>query len=138
MNLLRELQTERKAQHDHAMEEAKPLAQLNLINGLPYQWLRLFSRRNQPRYRPRHDAAILHRKGQLDSRRWIQITPIENKEVTLLLSVSIRFYPWLNCLFQYPARRRVSLPRALPSHHRTDPFRIKPNCKLARKRAGML
>ena len=37
MKLLRELQTERKAQHDHAMEEAKLLAQLNLLNGLPYQ-----------------------------------------------------------------------------------------------------
>jgi len=37
MKLLRELQTERKAQHDHAMEEAKLLAQLNLMNGLPYQ-----------------------------------------------------------------------------------------------------
>ncbi len=37
MKLLRDLQTERKAQHDKAMEEAKLLAQLNLINGLPYQ-----------------------------------------------------------------------------------------------------
>jgi hypothetical protein len=37
MKLLRELQTERKAEHDHAMEEAKLLAQLNLLNGLPYE-----------------------------------------------------------------------------------------------------
>ena len=37
MKLLKELQTERKAQHKHAMEEAKLLAQLNLVNGLPYQ-----------------------------------------------------------------------------------------------------
>src|SRR5580658_7600729 len=37
MKLLQELQAERKAQHHHAMEEAKLLAQLNLINGLPYQ-----------------------------------------------------------------------------------------------------
>ncbi len=37
MKLLRELQTERKAQHDQAMEEAKLLAQLNLMNGLPYE-----------------------------------------------------------------------------------------------------
>src|ERR1700729_3021040 len=36
MKLLGELQTERKAQHDKAMEEAKLLAQLNLMNGLPY------------------------------------------------------------------------------------------------------
>ena len=35
MKLLQELQTERKAQHDQAMEEAKLLAQLNLMNGLP-------------------------------------------------------------------------------------------------------
>jgi DNA-binding transcriptional regulator GbsR (MarR family) len=44
MKLLRELQAERqaqrdkeKAQHDQAMEEAKLLAQLNLMEGLPYQ-----------------------------------------------------------------------------------------------------
>jgi hypothetical protein len=37
MKLLQELQAERKAQHDQAMEEAKLLAQLNLMNGLPYQ-----------------------------------------------------------------------------------------------------
>jgi len=37
MKLLRELQAERKSRHDHAMEEAKLLAQLNLMNGLPYQ-----------------------------------------------------------------------------------------------------
>jgi hypothetical protein len=37
MKLLRELQTERKKQHDQAMEEAKLLAQLNLMNGLPYE-----------------------------------------------------------------------------------------------------
>jgi hypothetical protein len=37
MKLLKDLQTERKAQHDHALEEAKLLAQLNLMNGLPYQ-----------------------------------------------------------------------------------------------------
>ncbi len=37
MKLLKELQAERKQQHDHAMEEAKLLAQLNLMNGLPYQ-----------------------------------------------------------------------------------------------------
>jgi hypothetical protein len=37
VKLLRELQAERKAQHDHAMEEAKLLAQLNLMNGLPYE-----------------------------------------------------------------------------------------------------
>ena len=37
MKLLHDLQTERKARHDHAMEEAKLLAQLNLMNGLPYE-----------------------------------------------------------------------------------------------------
>jgi hypothetical protein len=37
MKLLKELQAERKSQHDQAMEEAKLLAQLNLMNGLPYQ-----------------------------------------------------------------------------------------------------
>ncbi len=37
MKLLKELQAERKQQHDHALEEAKLLAQLNLMNGLPYQ-----------------------------------------------------------------------------------------------------
>jgi hypothetical protein len=37
MKLLKELQAERKKQHNHAMEEAKLLAQLNLMNGLPYQ-----------------------------------------------------------------------------------------------------
>ena len=37
MKLLRDLQTERKAHHDQALEEAKLLAQLNLMNGLPYQ-----------------------------------------------------------------------------------------------------
>ena len=37
MKLLRDLQAERKAQHDQALEEAKLLAQLNLMNGLPYQ-----------------------------------------------------------------------------------------------------
>jgi hypothetical protein len=37
MKLLRELQAERKAQRDQAMEEAKLLAQLNLTNGVPYQ-----------------------------------------------------------------------------------------------------
>jgi hypothetical protein len=37
MKLLKELQAERKAQHDQAMEEAKLLAQLNLMNGLPYR-----------------------------------------------------------------------------------------------------
>ena len=37
MKLLNELQAGRKAQHDQAMEEAKLLAQLNLINGLPYE-----------------------------------------------------------------------------------------------------
>jgi hypothetical protein len=37
MNLLRELQAERKAQHDQALEEAKLLAQLNLMNGIPYE-----------------------------------------------------------------------------------------------------
>jgi hypothetical protein len=36
MKLLKELQTERKAQRDQALEEAKLLAQLNLMNGLPY------------------------------------------------------------------------------------------------------
>ena len=36
LKLLQELQAERKAQHDQAMEEAKLLAQLNLMNGLPY------------------------------------------------------------------------------------------------------
>ena len=36
MKLLKELQAERKAQRDQAMEEAKLLAQLNLINGLPH------------------------------------------------------------------------------------------------------
>jgi hypothetical protein len=37
MKLLKELQAERKAQHDQAMEEAKLLAQLNLMKGLPYE-----------------------------------------------------------------------------------------------------
>ena len=37
MKLLHELQAERKAQRNHAMEEAKLLAQLNLLNGLPYE-----------------------------------------------------------------------------------------------------
>jgi hypothetical protein len=37
MKLLKELQAERKSQHDRAMEEAKLLAQLNLMSGLPYQ-----------------------------------------------------------------------------------------------------
>ncbi len=37
MKLLKELQDEHKSQHDQAMEEAKLLAQLNLMNGLPYQ-----------------------------------------------------------------------------------------------------
>jgi hypothetical protein len=37
MKLLGELQAERKAQHNHALEEAKLLAQLNLVNGLPYE-----------------------------------------------------------------------------------------------------
>ncbi len=37
MKLLRELQAERKTQHDQAMEQAKLLAQLNLMKGLPYQ-----------------------------------------------------------------------------------------------------
>jgi hypothetical protein len=37
MKLLRELQAERKAVHNHALEEAKLLAQLNLMNGLPYE-----------------------------------------------------------------------------------------------------
>jgi hypothetical protein len=37
MKLLRELQAERKTRHDQAFEEAKLLAQLNLMNGLPYQ-----------------------------------------------------------------------------------------------------
>jgi hypothetical protein len=37
MKLLRDLQTERKAEHNQALEEAKLLAQLNLMNGLPYQ-----------------------------------------------------------------------------------------------------
>jgi hypothetical protein len=37
MKLLRALQAERKAQHDQAMEQAKLLAQLNLMNGLPHQ-----------------------------------------------------------------------------------------------------
>ena len=37
MKLLGELQAERKAQHNQAMEEAKLLAQLNLLNGLPYE-----------------------------------------------------------------------------------------------------
>jgi hypothetical protein len=37
MKLVRELQAERKQQHDQATEEAKLLAQLNLMNGLPYE-----------------------------------------------------------------------------------------------------
>ena len=37
IKLLKELQAERKEQHDQAMEEAKLLAQLNLMNGLAYQ-----------------------------------------------------------------------------------------------------
>ena len=37
MKLLKELRAERKSQHDQAVEEAKLLAQLNLMNGLPYQ-----------------------------------------------------------------------------------------------------
>ena len=37
LKLLKELQADRKAQHDKALEEAKLLAQLNLMNGLPYQ-----------------------------------------------------------------------------------------------------
>jgi hypothetical protein len=37
MKLLKDLQTERKAQHHQALEEAKLLAQLNLMNGLPYE-----------------------------------------------------------------------------------------------------
>jgi hypothetical protein len=37
MNLLKDLQTERKAEHRQALGEAKLLAQLNLMNGLPYQ-----------------------------------------------------------------------------------------------------
>ena len=34
---MKDLQAERKAQRDKALEEAKLLAQLNLMNGLPYQ-----------------------------------------------------------------------------------------------------
>ena len=34
---LHELQTERRAQREQALEEAKLLAQLNLMNGLPYE-----------------------------------------------------------------------------------------------------
>jgi hypothetical protein len=37
MKLLQELQAGRKAQHDQALEEAKLLAQLNLMNGLAYE-----------------------------------------------------------------------------------------------------
>ena len=37
MKLLHDLQAERKAQRNQAMEEAKLLAQLNLLNGLAYQ-----------------------------------------------------------------------------------------------------
>ncbi len=37
MKLLKDLQAERKAEHIQALEEAKLLAQLNLMNGLPYQ-----------------------------------------------------------------------------------------------------
>ena len=37
MKLLKDLQAERKAEHNQALEEAKLLAQLNLMNGLPYQ-----------------------------------------------------------------------------------------------------
>jgi hypothetical protein len=37
MKLLRELQAERKAQHKQAMEEAKLLAQVNLMNGLTHE-----------------------------------------------------------------------------------------------------
>ena len=37
MKLLKDLQAERKAQYGQAIEEAKLLAQLNLMNGLPYQ-----------------------------------------------------------------------------------------------------
>jgi hypothetical protein len=37
MKLLSDLQAERKAHHKQSMEEAKLLAQLNLMNGLPYQ-----------------------------------------------------------------------------------------------------
>ena len=37
MKLLQELQADRKAQHKQALEEAKLLAQLNLVNGLPYE-----------------------------------------------------------------------------------------------------
>ncbi len=37
MKLLKDLQAERKAEHRQALEEAKLLAQLNLMNGLPYQ-----------------------------------------------------------------------------------------------------
>jgi hypothetical protein len=37
MKLLQELQAERKAQRHQALEEAKLLAQLNLMNGLPYE-----------------------------------------------------------------------------------------------------
>jgi hypothetical protein len=37
MKLLHDLQAERKAHHDQAMEDAKLLAQLNLMNGLPYR-----------------------------------------------------------------------------------------------------
>jgi hypothetical protein len=37
MKLLRELQAARKAEHHQATEEARLLAQLNLMNGLPYE-----------------------------------------------------------------------------------------------------
>ena len=37
MKLLKDLQAERKTHHSQAMEEAKLLAQLNLMNGLPYE-----------------------------------------------------------------------------------------------------
>ncbi len=37
MKLLRELQAERKVQRNHALEEAKLLAQLSLMDGLPYE-----------------------------------------------------------------------------------------------------
>jgi hypothetical protein len=37
MRLLHDLQAERKAQRNHAMEEAKLPAQLDLMNDLPYQ-----------------------------------------------------------------------------------------------------
>jgi len=37
MKLLKDLKTERKAQHQQALEEAKLLAQLNLMNGLAYE-----------------------------------------------------------------------------------------------------